>query len=81
MLTQFIPEILRFILTRLTLDLEALGPINVGDESGEHILCFLLAGRSSCVKFLFKPVAHFFMGSSQSHLDVLVPLPFRKFLI
>lgn len=37
-LTQFIPEILRFILARLTLDLEALGPISVGDESGEHIL-------------------------------------------
>lgn len=43
-LTQLIPEILRFTLTRLTLDLEALGPINVGDESGEHILYVFIAG-------------------------------------
>lgn len=35
---------------------------------------------SSFVKFLFESVAHSFIGSSQSHLDVFVPLPFGNSL-
>lgn len=76
LLTQFITEILRFMFTGLSLDLEALGPIHVRGRPGEHLFtCFLVAGMSCFVKFWFESLSHFFTESSRSHLYVFVPLP------
>ena len=54
--------------------------LEVGLVSAFSCVYWWLAGMSSFVKFLFESVAHFFIGSSQSHLDVFVPLPFGNSL-